>query len=98
MGDWEDKNKKEVLKELHSAELGISKSEASSRLKKYGKNLIGEKKKTPLIFVFLKQFNNLMIYILLIAAIISYFFEQLIDTYVILAVVLINASIGFVQE
>ena len=98
MNNWHAKNKKEVLKELHSTELGISKSEASSRLKKYGKNLIGEKKKTPLIFVFLKQFNNLMIYILLIAAIISYFFEQLIDTYVILAVVLINASIGFVQE
>ena len=98
MGDWHSKDKKEVLKALNTTEDGLTKSEAKARVRKYGKNVIGEKKTTSLLFVFLKQFNNTMIYILLAAAVISYFFENLIDMYVILFVVMINASIGFVQE
>lgn len=92
------RSEKEVLTRLRSRPEGLKASEAKSRLLKYGKNEIIEKKKLPLIFLFLKQFNNYLIHILILAAIISSFFDSLVDMYVIMAVILINALIGFFQE
>ena len=96
--DYHAKSIKEVLKELQTSEKGLTKEQAKIRLAKIGLNEISEKKKTPKIFIFLKQFNSPLIYILFVAMIISFIFNHLIDAYVILAVVLINAVIGFVQE
>ncbi len=98
MQNWHAKSKEEILHELNTSEKGFSSEEAEKRLKVSGLNEITKKKKTPTIFIFLKQFNSPLIYILLIAMIISFVFEHIIDGYVILAVVLINASVGFVQE
>jgi Ca2+-transporting ATPase len=89
---------KELIKKLNSKPEGLTSSEAASRLEKFGKNEILEKKPTPLLLTLLKQFHSWLIYILIIAAIISYYFKHLIDVYVILAVILINAAIGFTQE
>jgi len=92
------KSKKEIFKELNSSEKGLTNSEAKNSLQKYGSNIIRKKKQTPLIFKFLKQFKSPLIYILLVAMIISFVFDHVIDAYVILTVVLINAIIGFIQE
>ena len=83
---------------LNSSESGISEKEAKSRLEKYGKNVIEEKKNFEPIKVFLSQFNSFLIYILLIAAAISFFIGHSLDGFVISAIVLLNAFIGFFQQ
>ena len=96
--DYHTKTKEEIFKELSTSEKGLSNKEAKKRMEHYGLNEISKKKKTPAIFIFLKQFNSPLIYILFTAMVISFIFAHLVDGYVILAVVLINASVGFVQE
>ena len=98
MNYWHAKDTKKVFSEIGSSEKGLKNKEAGKRLEKYGKNEFVKKKKVLWILKLLKQFNSPLIYILFVAAIISFAFDHLIDAYVILAVVLINASVGFIQE
>ena len=113
---FETKSANEVLQELDSnVEQGLTSEEAGKRLLKYGPNKLPEKKKTPLFLVFLSQFNDPMIYILLAAALLSIAIsiyqvlspsviekptpmEIISDPAIILAVVILNAVIGTVQE
>jgi P-type Ca2+ transporter type 2C len=88
----------EVIKLLQTSENGLEQDEASRRLITFGTNELPDHGKKPLWKIILKQFNSLMVYILLVAAGISYFTQNFIDIYVILAVILINALIGFIQE
>ncbi len=88
----------EIFSDLRSNPNGLEDKDAELRLKNQGRNILPEKKKSSQVFAFIKQFHSFLIYILIVAAIISYFFGHIIDVYVISIVVLINASIGFVQE
>lgn len=88
----------EALNKLSSTKEGLSKQKAKTLLEKYGFNEIKEKGKLHPIFVFLRQFNSFFVYILIAAAFISFFAKHFIDMYVIGAIILINASIGFFQE
>ncbi|MAH47492.1 cation-transporting ATPase [Candidatus Pacearchaeota archaeon] len=90
--------KEEILKTLKTAELGLSQREADKRLKLQGKNILPEKKQLNPILKYLREFNSPLIYILFVAAIISFFLKHMVDVYVILAVVIINATVGFIQE
>ena len=96
--NYHSKTKEEIFRELKTSEKGLSQEEAEKRLKRHGLNQISKKKKKSQILIFLKQFNSPLIYILFVAMIISFIFDRLIDAYVILAVVLINAGIGFIEE
>ena len=89
---------KELLQQLGSTEDGISGEESQKRLQEFGPNEIPDAGKKPIWKIVLKQFNNLMVYILLAAALISFFTKHYVDVYVILAIIIINAIIGFVQE
>lgn len=95
---FHSKSEKKALEELRSNIAGLSSEEAQNRLRQFGFNEILEKKPVLPIFLFLKQFHSILIYILVVAAIISYSFGKLIDVYVIAAVIFINAIIGFIQE
>ena len=107
---FETKSSKEVLQELNSnVEQGLSSQEAGERLIKYGFNKLPEKKKTPLFLVFLSQFNDPMIFILLAAALLSVAISifntvkngesfDFADPIIILGVCVLNAIIGTVQE
>jgi P-type Ca2+ transporter type 2C len=88
----------EVLKSLESSENGLGQDEVEKRRKTYGYNELPDPEKKPTWLIFVKQFKSLMVYILLIAAGISYLVQNHIDVYVILAIILINALIGFIQE
>lgn len=77
---------------------GLSEAEVQERQKEYGKNELVEKKKPSLFVLLLYQFKDVMIFILLIAAVISFAVGDIKDTVVILIIVLLNAIIGFVQE
>ncbi len=87
-----------VLKTLSSKIDGLSRKEAKARLQDFGPNEIRGKKAKHPVLIFLKQFHSILIYILIAAAGISFFIGHVVDAYVILAVILINAIIGFIQE
>ncbi len=77
---------------------GLSSTEAKQRLEEYGKNLLEAKKKKTIFSMLLNQLTDFMILVLVAAAVISGFIGDLTDTIVILAIVVINAVIGLVQE
>ena len=93
----------DVLRDTESRAEGLSGAEAAARLAANGPNRIKEGKKTPLVLRFLKQFVDPMVIILLVAAAVSGVLsaiggESFADVIIILAVVLINAVLGVVQE
>ena len=94
----------EVLKDLGSAENGLTEAEASARLTKYGPNKLAEAKKPTLLQRFLTQLKDPMLIILIIAAGVSALTGMLsgenewADVIIILAVVILNAVLGVVQE
>ncbi len=96
---WHSLEKEEVIKKLETdPESGITSDKANERLNEFGENIIPKGKKASPWKRFFRQFKNILIYVLIGAAIITAFMEHWIDTGVILGVVLINALIGFIQE
>jgi magnesium-transporting ATPase (P-type) len=77
---------------------GLDASEAGRRREQYGSNTIIQKKGQSLIVMFLLQFHQPLVYILLVAAVITSFLQEWVDAGVIYGVVLVNAVIGFIQE
>jgi Ca2+-transporting ATPase len=96
--DWHCLEADEALQSLGSSSNGLSSLEAGKRLAEQGPNLIPGVKRRTLPMMLLRQFSDLMILILLAAALISGFIGDLQDTIAILVIVLLNAIIGAVQE
>ena len=107
---FETKNAKEVLQELNvDSKTGLSEEEAGQRIAQYGLNKLADKKKKPLILVFLSNFNDPMIFILIAAALLSVAISiydtahngkpfDFADPIIIMGVCVLNAIIGTVQE
>lgn len=89
---------KKLLNKYDSSLTGLSTDEANRRLEIYGFNELKEEKKTHPLVTFLMQFADVLIILLIIAAIAAYFIGDFIDSCVILIVVALNAVIGFTQE
>ena len=87
-----------VLGELGSHREGLSSAEAARRLEADGRNRLPEPVKEHLVVRVLKHFNDVLIYILLVAVVVTGMLGHWIDSMVIFGVVVINAVIGFVQE
>lgn len=98
MKDFYLQSKDEVLKEFKASPNGLSSGEAKERLAKYGENALVEGKKETVFQVFLDQFKDLMVIILIIAALISAFTGDAESTIVIIAVLILNAVLGTVQH
>ena len=95
---WHSMDIQEVLKRLRTSTKGLSEEEARRRLLKYGPNVIErEKGKSPLI-IFLEQFNNPLVILLLIATALSVFIGEIVDAITIIAIVIISSVLGFYQE
>ena len=77
---------------------GLSSSEAEKRQKKYGLNEIAEKPPTPLYILFLSQFVDILIGLLIVAAVAAYAIGDVIDAGVIILAVMLNVIMGFIQE
>ncbi|MDY0327591.1 MAG: cation-transporting P-type ATPase [Arcobacteraceae bacterium] len=77
---------------------GLSTEEYKSRIVTYGKNQLTQKKERSVFIEFLLQFHNPLVYILLVATIVTFILAEYIDSAVIFGVILINSIIGFVQE
>jgi len=95
---WHQKNIEEVIGELGSSLQGLSEEEARNRLIKHGPNELTEKKKKSPYMMFLDQFKDFMILVLIAAAVISGVIGGATDTIAIIVIVILNAVIGFVQE
>ncbi len=101
--NYYNKTVKQLYKELNSNINGLSEAEASKRLGEYGENKLAERKKKPNVLIFLSQFNDLMILLLIFAslfsAVISYIQkESYADSVIILIIVVINATLSFIEE
>ena len=102
---WETLRKEEVLQKLKTDKRGgLAKEEVENRQKEYGKNKLKEKQKETILMRFIKQFNDFMIIILIIASIISAGVSYMqgendyIDSIIIIAIVILNAIMGVIQE
>ena len=88
----------EIAELLNSTPSGLSNSIASERLSEYGKNEIEDKRKKTILQMVLHQLTDFMILVLIVVAIISGILGDLTDTLIILAIIIINAAVGFIQE
>jgi magnesium-transporting ATPase (P-type) len=87
-----------ALARVDATREGLGGTEARARLERHGPNRLPEKRGRGPILRFLAQFNNVLIYVLLGAAVVTGLMQHWIDMGVILAVVIVNAVIGFIQE
>jgi len=95
---WHQKEITKVFEELDSSLKGLSTEEVGVRLNRYGHNALKEKKQKTPLRMFMDQFTDFMILVLIGAAVISGIVGELTDTIAIVVIVILNAVIGFVQE
>ncbi|MCR4339013.1 MAG: HAD-IC family P-type ATPase, partial [Gemmatimonadaceae bacterium] len=95
---WHSLAVAEVERELRVTDRGLNWADARNRLAKHGPNDIGAEREIPWWSLLLRQFRDPLIYILLVAGVVTLAVGELTDTAVITAVVIINAMIGFTQE
>ncbi len=98
MKHWHTAEVEEIYNMLETGENGLSSQEAELRLQEHGKNALKEVKGPSLFMRFITQFKDVMVLVLLAAAIISGALGELTDAIIILSIVIINAVIGVVQE
>jgi len=98
MQAWAQSVEKIVSKLKTNPKVGLSSDEAQEILSVYGPNSIVVKKKTPAWVILARQFKNPVIYILILASGIAFYLKEFLDGWAILAIVILNSIIGFVQE
>ena len=96
--DWHAQDDESVLQALSASTQGLTQADAVRRLAEHGPNRLPEQAGRSPLWRFLAHFHSILIYVLLVAAVITALLGHAIDTSVILAVVLANAVIGYLQE
>jgi Ca2+-transporting ATPase len=97
--NWYNENVKKLENEFNTnIKNGINKNEAENRLIKYGKNELTAENKGTLFKKIIEQFKDVLIIILIIAGLVSFFVGEEIDAIIIMAIVILNATMGIVQE
>ena len=96
--NWHSLSVKEICKQTETQSRGLSSQEAKKRFKSYGPNELEPFKRKNPFYLFAQQLSNPLIYILLVSALVTFFLDYRIDSYVILVIVLFNAIIGVFHE
>ncbi|PKO64126.1 MAG: carbonate dehydratase [Betaproteobacteria bacterium HGW-Betaproteobacteria-16] len=96
--NWHTQSIESVLDKLSTSSKGLDEAEVQKRLAQYGPNRLAPPKRRGPLLRFLMQFHNILLYVMLGAAVITIFLEHWVDTGVLIAAVVINAIIGFIQE
>ena len=91
-------NTEEALKSFNLTKEGLSNKQVEENLKTYGLNQLNEKKKKTILEVFLSQFKDLLVFILIVAGVISFISGNTESTIVIFAVIILNSILGTVQH
>ena len=89
---------KEAIKQKKTSLNGLTDIEAKNRLLIFGENKLKETKRFQTLKIFFSQFHDPLIYILIAAVVISFIAKEFIDAYVITAILVLNAILGFIQE
>ncbi|MGB9719076.1 MAG: magnesium-translocating P-type ATPase [Candidatus Anstonellales archaeon] len=89
---------RQLFRVLKTSEKGLNNEEVKARLAEYGQNRIEAKQKRTALDIFISQFTNALVLVLIFAAMIAYFIGEPINSIVILAIVFVNSIIGFIQE
>lgn len=95
---WHTYNAQQINDHLQTSPQGLSAAEAAQRQRQYGANQLPPAKRRNGLMRLLAQFHNVLIYVLLVAAVVTALLGHSIDSGVIIAVVLINSLVGFIQE
>jgi P-type Ca2+ transporter type 2C len=95
---WHSLSREQVFSKLKSTDKGLSSSEVSSRLRKYGANALQQAKRKSAFSIFASQFKSILVVLLIVAVLISLFIGETIDAVVIGIIVIANAILGFIQE
>lgn len=98
MATWYQLTTEEVIKKLNTSASGLTKATVPALQKEFGKNILKEARRKSRLSILLSQFKDIMIIILVIAAVISFVVGEHTDAFVILAIIIGNAWIGFAQE
>ncbi len=96
--NWHAMGTDEVLSALSATKEGLSSEEAAKRRELYGRNALRQRKKKSILKMFLEQIMDVMVIILLLAAVLSLVFHDWAEAAVIFVIVIVNAVIGVVQE
>ncbi len=96
--NWYQLNTADIFVQLDSSDSGLNSAEALKRLESYGPNRLEEEERPSRLRVFAAQFANPLIYIILVAALVTLLFRDYVDAVAIMVAVLLNAVIGYVQE
>lgn len=97
--NWWLQSEQEVIRNLNTdSHRGLSRSEAQTRLQEYGPNQLVEPQKVSAFHVFFDQFSSFIVWILISAASIAGFLREWIDAFAIIAILILNALLGFFQE
>ena len=96
--EWHAMETEEFMKSLKVSDKGLSEEEAKRRLEEFGPNELVERKRVTPFQIFLGQFKDIFVIMLLIAIGISVLIGEIIDASTIGAIVVLNAVVGFVQE
>ncbi len=98
MEDYAYYDSKTVLKNLKTSLNGLTSKEAKHRLDKYGSNELPKEKNKNILNIFMSSFNDPIIFILLIASILSFVIGEILDGFVILFIIIIDAVVSTIQE
>jgi P-type Ca2+ transporter type 2C len=98
MTEYYEQQLSDVYKALSTSEKGLSEEDADKRLKEYGPNQLKESRKISAVKIFISQFKDFIVWILIAAVAISIFLGEWVESAVILLILIINAVIGFLQE
>jgi len=98
VSEWHSVKTEEVLNELRTDQNGLSHEEADRRLKEFGYNELKERKRVTPLQIFLGQFKDIFVIMLLAATAISFLIGETIDAATIAVIVILNSVVGFVQE
>ena len=98
VSEWHSMKVEEVLSDLRADQKGLSREEAERRLKEFGYNELKEKKRVTPLQIFLRQFKDIFVIMLLVATAISFLIGETVDAITIAVIVILNSVVGFVQE
>lgn len=96
--NWYQLDVDRIFADFNTSDHGLSGTEARERLQQFGPNKLAAEEKISRLQILLHQFKSPLIYILFIAAVVTAFLQEYKDTGVILAILLINATVGYIQE
>ncbi|MBQ8792282.1 MAG: HAD-IC family P-type ATPase, partial [Clostridia bacterium] len=95
---WHSMSKEDSLQKTNSSQAGLSSAQVEQRLKEHGENILPKKKPKSIVVMFLEELINPIVIILLVAMAFSFIVGEFLDGFVVLGIVLIDATIGAIQS